>query len=191
MGLGIRRIINKIKINFDIFHFYLIYKIFDFNEACHLFFKINKNSVIPILRKFGATIEDNCDIEKPLLFHNCNNFSNLYIGSNCHIGKYCFFDLKDKIIIKSNCTISMFTKFITHLDVGNSNLSELFKMESQPIDIDENCYIGANTTILMGVRIGLNSFIGANSLVNKNIEPYTMVGGIPVKVIKKLDNNSL
>ena len=56
---------------------------------------------------------------------------------------------------------------------------------SAPIHIDRDVWIGRGTCILPGVHIGEGSVIGANSVVNKNIPPYTVAAGIPAKVIKK------
>ena len=52
------------------------------------------------------------------------------------------------------------------------------------IHIEDDVWIAANVTIGMGVRIGKGSIIGANSFVNKDIPPYSVAGGVPVKVIK-------
>ena len=50
--------------------------------------------------------------------------------------------------------------------------------------IEDNVWIGVNTTILKGVTIGENSIIGANSLVVKDIPPNVIAGGNPCKVLK-------
>ncbi|MDA8940075.1 hypothetical protein N9H48_06690 [Pseudoalteromonas marina] len=50
--------------------------------------------------------------------------------------------------------------------------------------IESEVWIGQGVTILSGVRIGRGAVIGANSLVNKDIEPYTIVGGVPARKIK-------
>ena len=52
------------------------------------------------------------------------------------------------------------------------------------VKIGKNVMIGANSTIIAGVTIGNNSTVSACSLVNKDVKPYTFVGGIPIKVIK-------
>lgn len=52
------------------------------------------------------------------------------------------------------------------------------------IVIGNDVWIGANALILDGVKIGDGAIIGANSIVNKDIEPYSIVGGIPSKLIK-------
>ena len=55
------------------------------------------------------------------------------------------------------------------------------------VKIGKNVNIGANCTILPGVEIGDNSIISAHSLVNRSIPPNVMAGGVPVRIIKKLD----
>lgn len=57
---------------------------------------------------------------------------------------------------------------------------------SAPIIVEDNVYIGGNCTIYPGVHIGHHSVITPNSTVNKNIQPYTMVGGTPAKKIKDI-----
>jgi acetyltransferase-like isoleucine patch superfamily enzyme len=51
--------------------------------------------------------------------------------------------------------------------------------------IGNDVWIGSNVTIMSGVTIGDGAVVAANSTVTKNVEPYTIVGGNPAKVIKK------
>lgn len=53
-----------------------------------------------------------------------------------------------------------------------------------PITIEDDVWIGANATILPGVKIGKGAIVGANAVVTKNVNPYSIVGGIPAKHIK-------
>ena len=55
--------------------------------------------------------------------------------------------------------------------------------------LKNNCRIGSHSTILPGVTIGINSIVGAHSLVNKDIPDNVVAFGIPVKVIRQLHNN--
>jgi acetyltransferase-like isoleucine patch superfamily enzyme len=50
--------------------------------------------------------------------------------------------------------------------------------------IDEDCWIGAGTVFLDGVRVGKGCVIGANTIVNKDIPAYSVAVGNPVKIIK-------
>ena len=55
----------------------------------------------------------------------------------------------------------------------------------QDIIIENDVWIGANATILKGVTIHTGSVISAGAVVTKDVEPYTIVGGVPAKTIKK------
>lgn len=57
------------------------------------------------------------------------------------------------------------------------------------VEIGKNVMIGANCTILPGIKIGDGAQVSACSLVNKDIPPNTLVGGVPVKILKNGDNN--
>ena len=52
------------------------------------------------------------------------------------------------------------------------------------VKIEDDCWIAANTVILAGVTIGKGSVIAAGSVVNKDVPPYSVVAGVPAKVIK-------
>lgn len=53
------------------------------------------------------------------------------------------------------------------------------------IVIGNDVWIGNSVTIMQGVKIGDGAIIGTNALVSKDVEPYTIVGGNPAKVIRK------
>ena len=55
------------------------------------------------------------------------------------------------------------------------------------IIIEDNVWIGSNTFILPGVKIGKGSVVAANAVVTKDVAERTVVGGIPAQVIKRMD----
>ncbi|MCD1294106.1 acetyltransferase [Methanocella sp. CWC-04] len=57
-------------------------------------------------------------------------------------------------------------------------------IELKPITIGKNVWIGANTSILPGVTVGEGAVIGAGAVVTSDVEPYSVVGGVPAKKIK-------
>ena len=187
MGLGITKILIKCTVFWNIHLFNIRKKTLGFENACAFLIGLDKNSMIPVLRRNGAKIGNICDIEAPLFFHNCNDFSNLIIGNNCHIGKNCFFDLRGKIIIEDNVVISMLTAFITHQDINKSELRNIYPACQEDIIIKNNSYIGVRSTILKGVVVNTFSIVAAGSVVLKNVESFTIVGGIPAMVIKKIN----
>lgn len=156
-------------------------------EFANLFIqRVDKVSLQLILFRNGALIGLDCNIETGMIFHNCKDYSNLKIGNNCHIGKNCFFDLRDKISIGNNVVISMQCTFITHIDLSKSQLSETYKTKSDAIFIKDNCYFGAHAIVLNGVTIHERVLVASGSLVIKNIDANSVVGGVPAKLIKKI-----
>jgi len=173
-----------IKKNRFVFRLYKL--LYGFEQSILLLRRFNKDSQLLVLKNFGASIGSNCDIETGLIFHNCQDFSNLIIGNNCHIGKNCFFDLRDKVIIEDNVVISMQCTFITHQDLTKSDLSKKYPASCAPIFIKRNAYIGVNTTILQNTVIEENCIVAAGSLVIKSTESYSLFGGVPASRLKKL-----
>lgn len=185
-GLGLYKKYRFLFARYNLLRFRLRKTFIGFDMANQFIQRVDKISLQHILKKHGAIIGNNCDIETGLIFHNCKNYANLNIGNNCHIGKNCFFDLKNEINIGNNVVISMQCTFITHIDINRSPLSKIYPAKQKKVIVEDNCYIGANTTILMGIKLEKSSFIAANSLVNINIIRKTMFGGVPVKFIKEI-----
>lgn len=115
---------------------------------------------------------------------------NIYIGDNVFINRGAFFMASgEKITIGNNVLIGPYTMFNTS--------SHLFKSKDIIIDeqghkygeiiIEDDVWIGGHVCILLGVKIGKGSVIAAGAVVTKSVEPYTVVGGIPAKEIKKRD----
>lgn len=62
-------------------------------------------------------------------------------------------------------------------------------VEARPIRIERNVWIGVAACVLPGVTIGEGSIVGARSIVSENVPPFTIVGGNPAHVIRKLDRD--
>lgn len=75
------------------------------------------------------------------------------------------------------------------IDVVGKHLIDVTIIEKlpendRPVVIEDGCWVGANVTILKGVTIGRGSIIAAGAVVTKSCPPYSIIGGIPAKVIK-------
>ena len=104
----------------------------------------------------------------------------LKIGKNTHINKKCFFDARAGINIGNNVSISHQVSLLTGgYDINTSNFPRIFR----PIKIENFVRIGANVTILQGVTIGESSVVSAGAVVTNDVEPHTIVGGVPSKKI--------
>ena len=145
--------------------------------------------IAPTLRKHGASIGANVEIHSPLIIHNAKDgYRNLVIGDNCYFGREVFFDLADRITIDDNVTISMRVSILTHLDVGKSPLAERHLVAKRsPVHLKRGSYVGAGAMILHGVTVGEEAAVGAMSLVKRDVPSRTLVGGVPITVIRKFD----
>lgn len=61
------------------------------------------------------------------------------------------------------------------------------KINSKPVVIEDGVWLGEGCAILKGVTIGRRAVVGANAVVTKDIPPFSIVGGIPARVIRQLD----
>ena len=55
--------------------------------------------------------------------------------------------------------------------------------KSAPVRLEKECFLGANSIVLPGVTIGQGAVVGANSVVTKSVEPWTIVNGNPAKKV--------
>lgn len=168
---------------FLIFIAYQAYKIEGVNA---LLLIMPAKLIVPTLRKYGATMGEDVILHSPLIIHNAgDSYSNLFLGNDVYFGRAVFLDLKDKITIQDRVTISMRATLLTHTDVGESKLKQSIPPSQAPIIIEKDAYIGANATLLQGVKIGTNAVIGAGSMVLHSVPAQTVVAGNPAQVIKK------
>ena len=99
-------------------------------------------------------------------------------GAELIIGKKVIFGPKPTIITGDH-RIDIIGKHI--IDVTTD---EKLPENDLPVIIEDGCWIGANVTILKGVTVGHGSVIAAGAVVTKCCEPYSIIGGVPAKLIK-------
>lgn len=118
--------------------------------------------------------------------------SNIYLYENTNIaGNSIISAIHAKFIVKANCAIAAGLKVYTGnhaMTVGKfcTELTDNIKPDTYDKDVvvENDVWIGANVTLLMGVVIGRGSIVAAGAVVNRDVPPYAIVGGIPAKVIK-------
>lgn len=101
------------------------------------------------------------------------------------IGKYCLFSYNVYMSSGRHYFDLEPWRYIKDQDLLASRDASLAAMHSKPIEIEDDCWLGANVVVMPGVTIGKGSVIGANSVVTKDIEPYSVMAGAPVKTLRK------
>jgi len=112
---------------------------------------------------------------------DCFGGGNIFFGKKVSLGHNNKIWAFDKITIEDYVQTALGVTFI-----AGSHENESFKAKKeQQIIVGAGTWIGANATILGGVTIGKGCIVGAGSLVNKSFPDFSIVGGVPAKIIKR------
>jgi len=113
--------------------------------------------------------------------------AHLSIGDNTFINTGSIISAQHKIEIGSGCMIA------NQVIMMDSDFHGVEQREEQitndPIVIEDNVWLATRSTVLKGVRVGKGAVVAAGAVVTKDVPPYTLVGGVPAKVIKELKSN--
>lgn len=137
----------------------------------------------------GATIGSNSVIMDVGFFNwHQGGPKGLKIGNECFIGDETLIDLYDEVILENQVTLAQRVVVLTHLNVGYKDhpLQKYFPKTSKKVIFKNGCVVGAASTILPGVIVGRESFVGAGSVVTKDVPERTLVAGNPAKIIRKI-----
>lgn len=107
---------------------------------------------------------------------------NVKIGKRVVVMNNSLFMSAGGITIEDDVLVAANAQLISN----NHDVEEHAILTCKPIVLKRNCWIGVGATILPGVTVGENSIVGAGAVVTKDVEPNTVVGGIPAKLIKRL-----
>ena len=126
-----------------------------------------------------SIIEDFCTIN--------NGMGDVIIGKNSLIGMGNVLigpmQIGNNVIFAQNIVASALNHEYRNIDLPILQQ----KVITDPIIIEDDCWIAANSVITSGVTVGKHSVVAAGSIVTKNVPPYSIVAGNPAKLIKKYD----
>lgn len=107
----------------------------------------------------------------------------LIIGDNTYISAKALIRAAKSIKIGNNCAIS-WNVTIMDSDFHDYKVNGILQENTKEVIIEDNVWIGNNVIILKGVHIGKNAIVAAGSVVTRDVEPFSAVGGNPAKKIK-------
>lgn len=127
-------------------------------------------------------------VNHPVVLRTLTPGAVIVIGKNTGIsgGSICAatrVEIGDECLIGANVTIAD-TDFHPINPRGRRRNNNPLDIRTEPIIIEDNVFIGANVTILKGVRIGKNCVIGAGSVVTKDVPESAIVAGNPARLLR-------
>ena len=143
----------------------------------------------PWLRLLGARLG------RRTILHDVR-FFNLYrrglgglaIGDDCFLGDECLLDLAEGITLERQVTLAERVLILTHTNVGYADhpLQPHFPASAAPVVVETGAFLGANVTVLPGVRVGAQSFVAAGSVLTADVPPRTLVAGVPARPLRSI-----
>jgi len=113
------------------------------------------------------------------------NVKDLSIGNGSSIGPRVTLDARKSLIIGENVTIASEVMIWTlHHDYNDEN----FKTIGGEVRIEDYAWVCSRAIILPGVTIGRGAVVASGSVVTKNVPAFSIVGGIPAKIIGKRED---
>lgn len=155
--------------------------LFDLNGTYH-----TPEEIVVLFRKITAyPVPDSFRLFPPFY----TDFGrNIHLGNNVFVNSCCQFQDQGGIFIGDDALIghSVVMATLNH-GFAPENRQNLYPA---PIRIGEGVWIGAHATILAGVTIGCHAIIAAGAVVNKDVPPYVVVGGVPARFIKYVQHDN-
>jgi acetyltransferase-like isoleucine patch superfamily enzyme len=125
-------------------------------------------------------------------FQYMEKYGSLEVGDNCNFGEYTHITTINRVQIGNGVLTGRFV-VITDNSHGRDDYSDI---DMPPVNrevfskgatiIEDNVWLGDKVAVLSGVRIGKGAIVAANAVVTKDVPQYTIVAGVPARIIKEL-----
>jgi acetyltransferase-like isoleucine patch superfamily enzyme len=140
-----------------------------------------------VLEIGGATIGRNVRINRWLSIHECGgSFKGLKIGDDVHIGKFVLLDLTQPLTIGDRVTVAMYSKVLSHQNLGDTRLKQVYPAESGPVTIPDDVVLGAGAIMLYPTRLAPGTLVAAGAVVRGDYDKPCVLMGNPTRIIREI-----
>ena len=134
---------------------------------------------------YNDFVKNPADFEKNnVLYHYPVNHDRLVIGKYCSIACGAKFVFTSANHTMKSLSTYPFPLFWEEYDLAKSRVTEAWDNKGD-ITIGNDVWIGYEAVVMSGVHIGNGAIIGTRAVVTRDVEPYTIVGGVPARPIRK------
>lgn len=143
-----------------------------------------RNSAIPLLdmKNINARIEPGAIIrDQVTIGDNAVIMMGASINIGSVIGEGTMIDMN--VVLGGRATVGK----NCHIGAGSVLAGVVEPPSAQPVVIEDDVVVGANVVVLEGVKVGKGAVVAAGAVVTKDVEPYTVVAGIPARKLKDID----
>lgn len=113
---------------------------------------------------------------------------NFSTGENLHIGAVDRVEIGDDVLFGSKVYVTDHQHGMTTYEDMSKAPENRELVSRGPVVIEDKAWVGDNVVILDGITIGHNAIVAAGAVVTKNVPPYTVVAGVPARVIKEVSD---
>lgn len=134
---------------------------------------------LSVIRMLGAHVGGGCAIHHGLQMRKCQSVS---IGDDCFVAENVVLDGRGGLTIGSHVSINSGVQIWT---AQHDLRSVDFAYTSAGVRIGDRAWINSRAIVLPGVVVGTGAVVAAGAVVTKDVEPWTVVGGVPAKQIAR------
>jgi maltose O-acetyltransferase len=144
-----------------------------------------------LLRLAGVRVDGPCLIWGPVTIRPIGGAGNVRIGARTFLNSETRFGcpsspvtIGSRVLVGPRVSFETVNHGLVHAEGGGRGTT------TKPIVVEDEVWLGAGVIVLQGVTIGKGAVVTAGAVVTRDVEPYTVVGGVPARLIRAIGGAS-
>jgi acetyltransferase-like isoleucine patch superfamily enzyme len=147
--------------------------------------KTHLGARVRVDKPWAVDIGARCQLEADVWVKVVAGSARLVIGDHVFLGRGVELDVRESLTIGSHVLLAPGV-FVTdhHHRIGPDRYIDAQGVDSRPVVIEDDVWLGARSVVLPGVRIGRGAVVGAAAVVTRDVEAGAVVAGVPARVLR-------